>query len=88
MTNDEAIIAIKELLAGMDGVTEGPWMRSGIRCKNPGDSLMVGPDGSTIYAIPIGRDHAGAFRDAGYLAQCSPANLRPILEAFLQRLEQ
>ena len=62
-----------EIRARDAGATPGPWIRSGVRQKlRDEDCIMVGPDGFLILAIPYGRhpkDHAGAFRDAEFIAR-------------------
>lgn len=62
----------------------GPWIRSGCRRKmGDEDCIMVGPDGFLIAALPIGqpRDHAGAFKDAAFIAAANPAAVLKLIEA-------
>lgn len=56
----------------MSNATKGSWQRSGVRVKlGKEDCIAVGPDGSAIAFIPIGRkpeEHSGAIADAQLIA--------------------
>lgn len=89
MTITAEIVA--ELAKGCEGVTPGPWIRSGVRRKiHDQDCLMVGPDGFMIAAIPVGRrpnEHAGAFRDAGFIAACDPQTILSLCKDWMRMKE-
>lgn len=70
------------LKALAEAATPGPWQRSGVRQKISEDCIMVGPDGLQILAIPYGwhpKDHAGAFKDAAYIAAANPQTVLTLL---------
>lgn len=92
----QRMLQLADLREAAEKATKGPWVRSGVRQKLIEDCLMVGPDTFLIAGVPIGKDdksHAGAFRDAGYLAKVDPTTILSILDeldaqsATIARLE-
>jgi hypothetical protein len=48
------------------------------------DCIMVGPDGFLIAALPTGNrpeEHAGAFKDAAFIAAANPAAILELIAA-------
>lgn len=81
MNNHPGRTALKEIVEALDGVTPGPWIRSGVRQRIQADCLMVGRDDFLFIALPCGRtekEHAGAFVDAAHFARCDPETIRSI----------
>ena len=74
---DDQIAALVEA-AGK--ATPGPWQRNGARHKmrEGEDCLSVGSDTMQLAFFPIGRDHAGAFKDAGFVALANPITIRAL----------
>lgn len=90
------MLQFADLREAAEKATKGPWVRAGARQKLVEDCLMVGPDTFLIAGVPIGKDdksHAGAFRDAGYLAKVDPTTILSVLDeldaqsATIARLE-
>lgn len=92
-SNSTGKAALAAILKGLEGVTPGPWMRSGIQQKRldrNGPFLAAGPDGACVFFSPTGRthnDHANCIRDLDHIARCDPGTMRKIGE-YVAELEK
>jgi hypothetical protein len=81
MTLDE----IDRIEAGLEGVTPGPWIRSGIQqggLDQHGKFLAAGPDGALLFFSPIGKtgkEQATCIRDLNHIARLDPDTIRSLL---------
>ena len=86
---------IEELVAGLPGVTEGPYYQTGAPWYHDGTGVLSGsPDGNIAFMVAdtdpfSGRDeYTGPFpfgdaeADAAHFARCSPSTIRTIAEGF------
>ncbi|MCC2098658.1 MAG: Lar family restriction alleviation protein, partial [Hyphomicrobiales bacterium] len=82
---------VEELERGLEGVTPGPWIRSGVQYRATdlsGKLLAAGPDGGLLFFSPMGGDgdqQAAAIRDLDHIARCHPANIRKLIAALRAR---
>jgi Ead/Ea22-like protein len=67
-----------------EAATPGPWQRSGVRqtLRDEDCVPIAAADDKAYIFLPIGRDHAGALRDASFIAAFNPQAAL----ALLQRL--
>lgn len=81
---------LEEMLAGLEGVTPGPWER-----HEPGEETLIitgDEHGETVAVVPWGREitcaheMGNAHRDASHIARCDPDTMRQIITLALQSL--
>ena len=88
---EEAVRVAEAVIEAAAKATPGPWQRSGVRVKlGIEDCIAVGPDTFNIAMLPTGsrpEEHAGAFKDAGFIALANPANATLLAQAYLAALK-
>ncbi|ANK73769.1 hypothetical protein FA04_14755 [Ensifer adhaerens] len=84
---------LSEIVAGLDGVTEGPWVASGVTSVIGGTRFMFinkEPLGELVRICLPDRPIKGfgsTVRDQKHIARCDPDSLRAIA-AYVGRLEK
>lgn len=83
MITDERL---REMLAGCQGVTPGPW----IRHESDRETSVVAPATGTVVVVPWGANTTAfhnAHRDAGHLSRLDPQTITSIVTELLSRRE-
>lgn len=86
----EALVSeerLREIIAGCDGVTLGPWERTEVPPGHtPGVTYVSAPQVAKMLSISWNRHPAGnAHRDAAHIARLDPATVRAICTELLSR---
>lgn len=93
MTDPISNERLAEILAGLEGVTPGPWFQTGAPWFRSGDGVLAGsPDGNIAFLIADTDDFAGGReeyqgfplgdkeRDAAHISRCDPDTIRSLIE--------
>lgn len=88
-TQTEGAAILKEMVDGLKGVTEGPWIKSGTQFQISEKCAAAGPQYGMLFFSPLGKtdkEAACAILDMKHIARCCPDNISAI-SAYVEALE-